>query len=167
QGLTAKNKPWEEAINVPFVVRWPAGIPAGRRLDTLFSTVDITPTLLGLAEVPVLSRMQGAGIAPILRGTDMAGPESSFIMSIQGDGGGKGKRKRRGKNDVGGWRGVRTARYTYAAKQGRGDLEPWVLYDNRSDPYQMRNLIDDSAHGQVRKDLEKTLQEWRRRVNEA
>lgn len=159
QGLSAKNKPWEEAINVPFVVRWPAGIPAGRRLDTLFSTVDITPTLLGLAEIAAPSRMQGADISRILRGKGGAGPESSFIMSLH-----------EGENDdtvAGGWRGVRTARYTYAVKQRPGGAEPWVMYDNRNDPYQMHNLIGDAAHGSTRGELEGLLQQWRRRVGEA
>jgi len=45
-GRYGKNVPWEESIRVPFLVRWPAGIPAGKRLDTLFSTVDVAPTLL-------------------------------------------------------------------------------------------------------------------------
>jgi arylsulfatase A-like enzyme len=173
QDMAAKNKPWEESINVPFVVRWPAGIPAGRRLDTLFSTVDISPTLLGLAGVPALAAMQGADLSPILRGGNASGPESAFIMSIgrSADEGEEVRKKRKAKaakrGNFGGWRGVRTARYTYAARMERAGLSPWLLYDNRDDPFQTRNLIGDAAHTQTRKDLEEKLRQWRRLVQES
>ncbi|MCX7014727.1 MAG: sulfatase-like hydrolase/transferase, partial [Candidatus Sumerlaeota bacterium] len=157
-GLSAKNKPWEEAANVPFVIRWPAAIPAGKRLDTLFATVDIAPTLLGLAGQPVLPQMQGADLSAILRGENAPGPESVFIMGggsaggvdeseggDEGEGGAaKGRKAKAGQNKaagqkkrgkgLGGWRGVRTKRYTYAKQGGKGGLEPWLLYDNESDP---------------------------------
>ncbi len=158
-GLTAKRKPWEESINVPFVIRWPAGIPAGQRLDTLFSTVDITPTLLGLAGQPVPSRIEGADLSAILRGGQAGGPASAFIMAI---GGNPADRK----EAQGGWRGVRTARFTYAAKEAGSGLAPWLLYDNQKDPYQMHNLIDDAAHCRARKELESTLSQWRKRAGE-
>jgi len=188
-GLSAKNKPWEEAANVPFVIRWPAGIPAGRRLDTLFATVDIAPTLLGLAGQPVLPQMQGADLSSILRGENASGPESVFIMggavagTDQGEGGNEaegevksgkakaGRKKAKGEGTkakgLGGWRGVRTKRHTYAKQGGKGGLQPWLLYDNEKDPYQMNNLIDDPAHAQIRNDLDALLGEWLKRVGEA
>jgi arylsulfatase A-like enzyme len=174
-GMTAKRKPWEESVNVPFVIRWPAGIPAGRRLDTLFSTVDITPTLLGLAGQSVPARMQGADLSPVLRGTDARGPESAFIMAIGGasgednegaaKGGGRAKR-RAAKNPVRGWRGVRTDRFTYVKKEAGRGLDPWLLYDNQKDPYQMRNLLDDGAYEQQRKDLDALVGQWLKRAGE-
>jgi arylsulfatase A-like enzyme len=172
-GLTAKRKPWEESINVPFVIRWPAGIPAGRRLDTLFSTVDITPTLLGLAGVPVLPRMQGADVSGILKGKPAPGPESAFIMAIGGAAGdeeeqGRGKRRKQAaRRQVGGWRGVRTGRFTYAKRETRRALDPWLLYDNEKDPYQMRNLIEEPVYRQRREELEAMLGQWLKRVGEA
>ena len=80
------NKPWEESINVPFIVRWPSSIPEGKRLDTLFSTVDIAPTLLGLAGVPVPDRMQGADLSDILRGKPGAGPGPASVFIMGGAG---------------------------------------------------------------------------------
>jgi len=171
-GMSAKRKPWEESINVPFVIRWPAGVPAGRRLDTLFSTVDITPTLLGLAGLPVLPRMQGADLSAILRGKQAAGPESAFIMAIGGtadddEGQAKGRRpKKKAKKQVGGWRGVRTGRFTYAKREARNALAPWLLYDNEKDPYQMRNLIEEPTYAKTRKDLDALLDQWLKRAGE-
>ena len=183
--LWAKQKPWEESINVPFVIRWPAGIPAGRRLNSLFSTVDITPTLLGLAGVPAPRQMEGADLSGILKGQDAAGPESVFLMARGAAGGGDeqaapasaGRRRqdrkaakqgaRRAGNQPGEWRGVRTARFTYARRQTRGEALPWVLYDNDKDPYQMRNLVDDPAARSTRKELDTMLERWRKRLGEA
>ena len=182
-GRYAKNVPWEESINVPFIIRWPAGIPAGRRLDTLFSTVDITPTLLGLAGEPIPPQVQGADLSAILKGGDAPGPDSVFIMGGGGGGAagagaedegatvtllkapknqGKGAGNKEGKGR-GGWRGVRTRRFTYATS----GQKPWLLYDNEKDPYQLHNLAEEPAHEQTRKELEAMLAAWQKRVGEA
>jgi arylsulfatase A-like enzyme len=39
------------AMRVPFIVRWPGRVPEGVEVDTLFSTVDVYPTLAALAGV--------------------------------------------------------------------------------------------------------------------
>ena len=180
-GRWGKNVPWDESINVPFIIRWPGGIPAGRRLDTLFSTVDITPTLLGLAGEPVLPRMQGADLSAILKGKDAPGPESAFIMSggevdepEEGKPEGTALKKTQGKRAAGkggagrgNWRGVRTARYTYVKSGGAGGLVPWLLYDNQKDACQLHNLVDDPAAADARKELDAMLGACLKRVGEA
>ncbi len=57
KGITAGRKGYkaslhEGGINVPFIVRWPGKVPAGKRDDTsLISAVDILPTLCAIAGV--------------------------------------------------------------------------------------------------------------------
>lgn len=171
--LWAKRKPWDESVRVPFLVRWPGGIRAGMKLDHLFSTPDITPTLLGLAGIPALPRMQGIDFSAALRGEAMAGPESAFLMSRGGVPSDAevdeepGAKKRTAGKDRGRWRGVRTARYTYARIQRNHDATPWVLYDNEKDPYQMRNLVDDRSYSATRKELDAMVNRWRQRLGEA
>ena len=176
--LWAKQKPWEESINVPFIIRWPAGIPAGRRLDHLFSTPDITPTLLGLAGIPLLPRMQGVDLSAALRGKEMAGPESAFIMArgaaVAEDAQAEGQPARRAAKKAakkavknpGEWRGVRTARFTYARHHTGRTRAPWVLYDNEKDPYQLRNLVDDPAARQTQKEMDALADRWLKRLGE-
>jgi len=169
-----KNVPWEEAVNVPFLIRWPAGIPAGKRLNTLFSTVDIVPTLLGLAGVPIPPPMQGTDLSAILKGGNAPGPDSVFIMGdtvanavedeTEGAPAAGEKKKAKGAGDKGrGWLGVRTARFTYA-KKGQN---PWLLYDNEKDPHQLHNLAEDAGHEPKRKELDAVLAAWLKRVGEA
>jgi hypothetical protein len=51
------------------------------------------------------------------------------------------------------WRGVRTKRYTYA-KWLKGGEE---LYDNKVDPYQMRNLVDEAGSASILARVRKRL----------
>ena len=51
------------------------------------------------------------------------------------------------------YRGVRTERYTYV----RTIEGPWILYDNRTDPYQMTNLIDRPEMKEIQAKLEEML----------
>ncbi len=152
-GYVAKDKPWEESIHVPFVIRWPAGIPANRQLDTLFSTVDITPTLLSLAGVPAPAQMQGLDLSHVFKGQAGSVPDSVLLMSIRPGTLPYG-------NDAGDWRGVRTLDYTYARRVEEAGLTPWLLYDNRNDPYQMTNLINDPGHSGIRAELDAVLDDW-------
>lgn len=158
-GYMEKGKPWGESINVPFVIRWPAGIPANRRLDTLFSTVDIAPTLLSLAGVPVPGRMQGLDLSHVLMGVAGSEPDSALIMLINPD------RLPNDKN-VGDWRGVHTLRYTYAKRIEEAGVAPWILYDNLRDPYQMTNLINDPSYADIQSKLEYMLFSWLIRVGD-
>ena len=46
------------------------------------------------------------------------------------------------------------------------DAGRWCLYDNREDPYQMRNLIDEPAHAQTAAALEELVFDWLRRAQD-
>jgi hypothetical protein len=54
------------------------------------------------------------------------------------------------------WRGVRTARHTYVETLGR---EPWLLFDNVTDPYQLDSRVDDAA---LQADMRCELDKWLR-----
>jgi arylsulfatase A-like enzyme len=139
-GKSLKRKPWEESIRVPGILRYPAAVEAGQTAAFPFSHVDMVPTLLGLAGVPTKPNMQGRDQAARLIGSDReVAPESVYLQSYTPT----------ERNEFPPWRGVRTDRYTYARHEDR----PWVLYDNESDPFQMRNLI---GHAEDR-DLEEEL----------
>jgi arylsulfatase A-like enzyme len=59
-GLVAKGPfHYEDVIRVPFLVAWPGRIPAGRTSDALQSLVDLAPTFLDAAGLPIPHAMQG------------------------------------------------------------------------------------------------------------
>ena len=146
-GTVLKRKPWEESIHVPGIVRYPGAIPAGGRSDLLFSHVDIVPTLLGLAGVPVPAHMTGRDLSANLRG--VAGseePESVYIQSYT----------ETESAEFPAWRGVRTKTHTFA----RHEQQAWVFYDNRADPYQMVNLAGKPDLSELQSTLDAMTWEW-------
>jgi arylsulfatase A-like enzyme len=59
-GLNAKGAfHYEDLILIPFLVRWPGRVPARQVSEALQSTVDLAPTFLAAAGLPVPGAMQG------------------------------------------------------------------------------------------------------------
>lgn len=165
QGVYKKQWPWNEAINVPFIVRYPGSVPAAQTVDTPINVIDMMPTMLGLAGIDVPDTVEGVDLAPFLTGSRSDPPESVLIMNpcpfSIGDARGedqypdyKGMRFE--------YRGVVTARYTYV----RTIDQPWLLFDNVEDPYQMTNLIDDPALGATRDQLEDMLRAHMKKIGD-
>jgi len=60
RGLSrAKRWVYDSGIHVPLIVRWPGKIPPGSVSDDLVSLLDLGPTVLSIAGVPIPSHMQG------------------------------------------------------------------------------------------------------------
>lgn len=143
-GMRRKRKPHDESARVPGIVRWPARVPKGRVVDTLFSHIDMPPTLLALAGLEVPSAMQGADLSKVALGETTEGPEAVLLqlfVPFSGDAIAKP------------WRGMVTKTHTYA----RFKDEPWVLFDHEADPHQMQNLAADDASQALRTDLDARL----------
>ncbi len=152
QGWTLKQKPWSEASNTPFILRYPAKVGAGRKRDLLLSTVDIMPTVLGMCGVKGPAAMDGVDLSPVLRGESGEEPESIFLYNQPHTG-----------NNVGAsWRAVRTKRYLYAVTNA-GD---WLLYDVLKDPYELHNLAGDPSVAPDVAHLRGLLTDWRRKADD-
>ncbi len=61
-----KTNCYDLSASAPMLVRWPKGIPAGRRVDDFVSVMDIGPTLLEVAGVNVPEEMDGRSFFPQL-----------------------------------------------------------------------------------------------------
>ncbi|MBI1371808.1 MAG: sulfatase-like hydrolase/transferase [Phycisphaera sp.] len=150
QAQHRKQKPWDESIRVPLLVRYPRALgESGRELDAPISTPDLMPTLLGLAGIGCPSTVEGLDYSGYLR-TGQNPPKDYALIECPAPFG-EWARTRGGRE----YRGIRTRRYTYVR-----DLNgPWLLYDNETDPYQMRNLVDDAASASTKAELDKMLSE--------
>ena len=148
-----KQRPWDESVRVPLLLRCPAlHGRRGRRVRTPINTPDILPTLLSLAGVPVPKSVEGESLAGLVRGQGER-DRAALIMSVSPFAG-----YHRGKE----FRGVRTARHTYVR-----DLEgPWLLYDNDRDPHQLNNLADRPEHAALRSRLDGRLQAELKRIGD-
>jgi arylsulfatase A-like enzyme len=135
QGLLYKCVPYEESVNVPLLVRWPAGLPRGGVCDTLIGTVDVLPTLAGLMGWQIPAGVEGLDLSGALSGKPLAEePESLFLAFYS-------PYVFREDQPTPEWRGLRTPRYTYAES---ADRRVWKLFDNEVDPYQMHNQAEDA-----------------------
>ena len=63
---------YEESIRMPFLVRWPAALKPGTRIDAMGLNVDFAPTFLDAAGLPSSPDMQGRSLVPLLRGRTRA-----------------------------------------------------------------------------------------------
>jgi arylsulfatase len=58
---------WDDIVRVPLLLRGP-GVPAGAVIDQQVGLIDVAPTLLDLAGLPIDRRTAGRSLAPLLRG---------------------------------------------------------------------------------------------------
>lgn len=142
----------ESSIRVPTAFHGP-GFHGGGRLPQLVSLIDLPPTLLDGAGIPVPDAMQGRSILPLLRGDTEAvesWPEEMFVQISEAQVG----------------RAARTRRWKYGVdapdKSGGKDAgsERYVeqyLYDLDADPYELTNLIGRPAWRAATKEMRERL----------
>jgi arylsulfatase A-like enzyme len=148
-GMDKKQKPWEESIRIPFLFRYPGLLGrGGKEVDALIDLPDVMPTLLSLCDIPIPDSVEGLDYSAYLQGGEDPSDGSALLTCPHPFGQwwpGLGGRA---------YRGLRTQRYTYARV-----LEgPWLLYDNREDPYQQTNLIGKKEHRDLLYELDAWLQ---------
>ena len=113
---------WETTAHVPLLLRWPQAPQRGRRLPGLVQTLDLFPTLLAAAGVPV-PKQDGRDLRRVA--ADGRGSRRAVFGEMAGGIGAM----------------VRTERWKYMTCKGN-ELLPRgpLLYDLESDPAEERNL---------------------------
>ncbi len=117
-----KGLPSANAFRVPLIMRWPARIPAGKEVSALAGTVDLAPTILNLADLPVPWRMQGLDMSDWALGGIGPGRPAVWISLT----------RLLPPNFAAVWDG----RYIYSEWDIR------LLFDGLQDPKETTNLID-------------------------
>ncbi|WP_236032774.1 sulfatase family protein [Algoriphagus pacificus] len=148
RGVVKKQRPWDEAIKVPMLLRYPDkfGTRSKRVLDPI-GTPDLLPTLLGLSEIPIPESIEGKDFsANLLAGKDLENEATLIMLPVP-------FHEWQFKNGGREYRGIRTRRYTYVTDL----LGPWLLYDNEKDPYQLTNLVNQAEYKGLQKEMEAIL----------
>lgn len=144
-GQPRKQKPWDESILVPLLIRGPS--IQRQVIEIPINTPDLMPTLLGVCGVPIPASVQGDDFSLLLQGAPLPADNPVLIQCPSPFG--EWTRARGGRE----YRGVRTRRYTYVR-----DLKgPWLLYDNETDSFQLNNLVNDPQFADVQARLEEEL----------
>nr|WP_284706965.1 sulfatase [Neorhizobium tomejilense] len=154
-GWFDKRFMYEESLQMPFLARYPAAIPAGTTSRDLACNVDFAPTFLDYAGVRTPSFMQGRSMRPVLEGQT---PDDWRQLVYH---------RYWMHNDAihGAWAhyGVRDARYKliywYNDDLGQPGARPngappeWELFDCVEDPHELRNVADDPAYAGVFREM--------------
>ena len=120
-----KGVTWEPDLQVPLLLRVP-GSTAGQRVTGLTEHVDLMPTLLQLAGIPVPDWAEGSSLLPLLDDPVAPGKPAVFAQARRG-----------GLTAY----STRTADYRYTRSlDAAGHVEAEELYDHRTDPAETINL---------------------------
>jgi arylsulfatase A-like enzyme len=120
------NTPWvgekgmlaEGGIRVPFLVRWPGGLPAGKVYSQPVSSLDIAATANALAGLPPDGQLDGVNLVPFLRGEDANPPHAQLYWRFWSQA------------------AIRAGQWKLLHKAG----EPDRLFDLESDQHERRDL---------------------------
>jgi arylsulfatase A-like enzyme len=150
QGGRNKQRPYDESIRVPLLMRWPAGLgKRPRQLQALINAEDVMPTLLGLFALPIPESVEGLDFSGYVRGDKDPSSGAALLSCVAPFG--QWTRKMGGRE----YRGLRTERYTYV----RDLAGPWLLFDNWNDPHQRLNLANLSRYAKVQARLDAQLRQ--------
>lgn len=77
-----KGASWDGGMRVPFIARWPAGIPPGQVSNEASMNIDLFPTLVGLAggNMPDDRPIDGKDIMPLLSQGAASPHEALFLF---------------------------------------------------------------------------------------
>jgi len=132
-----KRLMYEPSIRVPLLVRYPKMIRPGTIDQNMVLNVDIAPTILGLAGVPVPEDVDGKSVKPLLMGKSIPW-RSEFLYEYYEYPAVHMVRKNRG---------IRTKRWKYI--HYFEDPEEFELYDIQNDPHEVNNLYGNPAFDDV------------------
>lgn len=145
-GHFGKVLPYEESVRVPFVF---AGCPQYGKLQTgttraFLNHVDIAPTSLGLAGIPVPDWMDGYDWSHVRTGAEPTAPEPdcTYIQALE----------EREESPI--YRAIVTADGWKYAAQATG---PWLMFDLDEDPQELANLAFHPRHRAKRAELHARL----------
>lgn len=130
---------------VPLMIRWPGHYKCDLQLDALVELIDLAPTLLEAAGVPVPPGMQGRSLTPLLTGTRQIHRSSIYCEYLDSQ----------ALFDPPPMATcVRTAHYKLAYYQG---LRTGELYDLERDPSEFTNLWNSVHHSDVKAEMMEEL----------
>ena len=122
----------EGGVRVPFLIRWPAKIKPGSRVEQVAGAIDLLPTLAEFASIPLISKkpLDGKSLQPLLF-NNAKDWKDRYLFHFAGG------RARKGGKKTGSRVSVRNQRYRLDSSGN--------LFDMVADPGQERNVAADHS----------------------
>ncbi len=127
---------YDDLVRIPLLMRLPGRIKPGTTVDKPVSQIDLMPTIMDYAGLPVPEGIHGSSLCPLIEGRDVPWRDYAFCQ-----------RANQG-------RMLRTARYKFFLRNKPGVA---ALYGMQEDPHEDRNLAGDPAHKKTVRDLHERL----------
>jgi len=144
-----KGGVYEGGIRVPFFVRWPGRLKAGKKVERIAAHIDVLPTLLDACGVPAPTglSLDGVSLLPLLRGDSVRWRERTLYFQWH-----RGDKPELYRNSA-----ARSQRYKLVNGEG--------LYDIIADPGERDNIA--AEHPGAVSRMRKGYEEWFRDVSAA
>lgn len=159
-GWYDKRFMYEQALRVPFMVRWPGVVKPGSETDAWTVNIDNAPTLLAMAGLDIPEQMQGESIIPLLEGRTPQGWRTSMYYHYY---------EFAAEHWVQPHYGIRTNHYKLIYYY---QVNEWELFNLQYDPDEMDNLFEwrgfkvNPHYDSVTSDLVKQLKALRKQYKD-
>ena len=147
-GHSQKWTMYEQVVRVPLVVWGPGHVTPGRAVGQLVQHMDIGPTILEIAGVPVPSYMEARTLMPLLQGNQVSARDLVFAEL--------------GPDNV-----LEKIRFMTMVRSERWKLVHLLgvpdgqLFDLTEDPHEERNLWYEQSYAAQKRELLDAIFEWR------
>ncbi|MGE3804618.1 MAG: sulfatase [Gemmataceae bacterium] len=135
--LFDKRLMYEPSIRVPLIIRCPKTVgKPGQVIEVPLLNIDIAPTILELAGLPIPKNMHGRSLAPLLKADKLpAAPayRPDWLYEYFDDSAPHNVRKHRGIRNV-------TANGEFKLIHYYEDPQEWELYHLTEDPHELKNV---------------------------
>jgi arylsulfatase A-like enzyme len=151
----SKRQTWEGGVRVPFIIRWKGHVPEGKVDARPVIQLDVLPTALAAAGIPLgsQSNVDGVNLLPFITGKDQALPHEALYWRL---GGMMAIRK-------GDWKLVKTQEGPIPRDPSvLSDLSAAELYNLAADIGESKNLA--AANPAKVKELADQWQRWNREL---
>jgi arylsulfatase A-like enzyme len=135
---------YDDVYHIPLIVRYPPLVRAGAVCPALVRHMDLMPTVLELAQVPVPDGLHARSLVPVLKGETDRFLDAVFAEYHGEEWGLYSQRM------------LRTPTHKLVYNPHDRD----ELYDLVRDPHEMVNRAEDPAYAAVRERLERQLLDW-------
>lgn len=150
-GWFDKRFMYNESFKTPLLIKWPNVITANTTEDEMVQNLDFAQTILEIAGITAPNDMQGESLVPLLKGEKEKWDRDAVYYHYY---------EYPAEHAVKRHYGIATKEYKLI--HFYFDVDQWELYDQKKDPQEMNNLIDDPAYSDVVKELKTKLESLRK-----
>ena len=148
-GFWDKRIAYESSMRIPMLIRYPEKIKAGSTIDQTTLNIDLAPTILELASVPVPDYMQGDSFLGLFDQNQATEWRDGFMFEYYVD----DEYPYAGPNML----ALRTDKYKLVNAFLEDDIDE--LYDLENDPGEMNNLINNPEYKEIEMELRQQLED--------